>query len=329
MFKSVSVFLLIFSLSFFMACSSSTEPKKVSEFDVVRKALDTYVSGTQAPVISAQALHDNLNSYFVVSVRAAGDYAKGHVPGAINIPWRTIAQKESIDKLPADGKKIAVYCYTGHTGQVSCTVLNALGFEAYNMKFGMMAWTTDPTVRVQTAFSEETDAHDYAVETKANTPSKTYDLPSFDNTDSDKDEDIILAAANAYVSVKAPVTSAAALHALITDNDTSNDPQIVSVRKAEHYAIGHIPGAINIYWKDIAKTENLKKLDPNRPIVVYCYTGHTGQIGATVLNMLGYDALNLKFGIMSWTKDPNVRVQAAFSNEGDAHNYTVTTGSNP
>jgi len=28
--------------------------------------------------------------------------------------------------------------------------------------------------------------------------------------------------------------------------------------------------------------------------VAYCYTGHTGQVAATILNVLGYDGTNLK-----------------------------------
>lgn len=85
------------------------------------------------------------------------------------------------------------------------------------------------------------------------------------------------------------------------------------MRSATHYAIGHIPGAVNIPWREIAKEENLQKLPTDRQIVVYCYTGHTGAVATTALNLLGYDAVNLKFGIGAWTKDANVRVAAPFS----------------
>ena len=47
----------------------------------------------------------------------------------------------------------------------------------------------------------------------------------------------------------APVIAAAALFENLSDGDTSNDPFIVSVRAPEHYALGHIEGAINIPWK--------------------------------------------------------------------------------
>ena len=48
------------------------------------------------------------------------------------------------------------------------------------------------------------------------------------------------------------------------------------------------------------------KLPADKPIVVYCYTGHTGQAAATVLKMLGYDVANLKYGMMGWTMDDEI-----------------------
>ena len=57
--------------------------------------------------------------------------------------------------------------------------------------------------------------------------------------------------------------------------------------------MGHIEGAINIALKDIAKVENLQKLDPTKQIVVYCYTGRTGSQATAILNALGYNATNL------------------------------------
>ena len=101
--------------------------------------------------------------------------------------------------------------------------------------------------------------------------------------EADGDFEVVRAAADAYLgSGAAPVIKADALWENLSDGDPDNDPFIVSVRKAEHYELGHVPGAINIPWKNIAETENLAKLPTDQPIVVYCYTGHTGQIATTL-----------------------------------------------
>mgnify|MGYP001035784640 CR=1 FL=1 len=83
----------------------------------------------------------------------------------------------------------------------------------------------------------------------------------------------------------------------------AKDPayQIISVRKPEDYAKGHVDGAINILWTDIA--DDLDKVDPSKKIIVYCYTGHTGGEATMFLNLMGYDAYNMKFGMSGWTND--------------------------
>jgi sulfur-carrier protein adenylyltransferase/sulfurtransferase len=322
--------LMLVALMALWGCSDDddnpTEPEVVDQFEVVREALDGYIAGSDAPVVTAQALFDNMNDgddtndYHVLSVRGLEHYNIGHIPGATNTPWRDVGNESELASLPTD-QPIAVACYTGHTAGVATTVLRALGYETYNMKHGMMAWTQDPDVRVQSAFSEDTDANNFAVETTVNTPA-TYDLPDLDVSGSTESAEIIRAAANAYLqSSDAPVVTAQALFGNINDGDDTNDYYVISVRGADHYAVGHIPGAINIPWRTITGTENLRKIPTDQPIAVVCYTGHTAAVATTALRMLGYEAYNVKYGMMSWTQDPDVRVQNAFSEDTDAHNF--------
>ena len=279
------------------------------DFGVVQRTADAALDGW-SPVISADALYENLmdgdesNDPFIVSVRSAEHYALGHIPGAINIPWKEIAKPENLALLPTD-QPIVVYCYTGHTGQVAATVLNLLGYEVQNLKFGIMGWSLNDEVVVATRFGPDTDARDYPVETEANEATETYEFPVLDTGADDVDE-IVRMAADMALSDWGPTISADALFENLSDGDTSNDPVIVSVRSADSYALGHIEGAINIPWNQIAKPENLALLPADAPIVVYCYTGHTGQAAATVLQVLGYDVQNLKYGMMGWTLDDEV-----------------------
>lgn len=94
------------------------------------------------------------------------------------------------------------------------------------------------------------------------------------------------------------------LHALLTDADPSNDPFLVSVCAPDDYARARIQGSINIPRGAFWKPANLAKLPPkDKPIVTYCYTG-TGAIGpSTVLNLMGYDAAQLEWGLMGWSKN--------------------------
>ena len=214
--------------------------------------------------------------------------------GAINIGWKAIATDESLEALP-EGAPIVVYCYTGHTGQVAATALRLLGYDVQNLKFGMMGWSDNADVVATTPF----------------TTSAGY--PTVGTALAIDDVDVAGEAMTAAFAEWSPVISAADLFENLSDGDTSNDPLIVSVRAPEHYALGHIEGAINIPWKSIADDASLAMLPMDKPIVVYCYTGHTGQVAATVLRALGYDVQNLKFGMMGWSDNPEVVATAPFT----------------
>jgi len=70
-----------------------------------------------------------------LSVRKAEDYAKGHIEGAINIPFGK-AMEQQFNMLPKD-KKIVVYCYTGQTAGQAVAGLRLLGYDAVSMHSGM------------------------------------------------------------------------------------------------------------------------------------------------------------------------------------------------
>lgn len=72
---------------------------------------------------------------------------------------------------------------------------------------------------------------------------------------------------------------------------------LLDVRRPEDFAEGHIPGAQNIFWLDILKKENLKKLPIDKDIIIYCYVGHTSSQVMVLLNLLGYRCKSLKFGL--------------------------------
>ncbi len=316
MVKRISIIIAMLVMLSLVLPGLALAQEPTEDFEIVRSAIEEWLASKPKAVLTVDEVYDNLNDGdesndpFIVSVRKPEDYAKGHVPGAINIPWNQIAKPESLEQLPTD-QPILDYCYTGHTGQVAMTSLNLMGYKTDNMKWGMMAWTKNDDVLAQPRF-DPAAVPDYRVETEPNEATETYDFPALD-TGATGEEEVIRTAVDNYLSSgKAPTISADELFENLNDGDESNDPVVLSVRSPEDYAKGHIPGAINIPWTDLADPENLAKLPPDKPIVTYCYTGHTGQIAATLLNVLGYDATNLKFGMMGWSKDPDVVATAVF-----------------
>lgn len=65
-----------------------------------------------------------------------------------------------------------------------------------------------------------------------------------------------------------------------------NNVVLVDVREPSEYASGHIPGAINVPVRSL--TKNLDKIPTDKPVVLYCSSGHRTAIGMTALRLLGY-----------------------------------------
>jgi rhodanese-related sulfurtransferase len=235
--------------------------------------------------------------YQIISVRAEDAYRIGHIPGAINIPWRTIVDDDSLSEL-GEGP-IIVYCYTGHAGQVAATILGLMGYDVVNMKYGMMGWTTDPEVLGVSTL--ECKATPYETEAGENQAQADHDLPGFD-TDAETAEAMVQARAAEFLHDWVPTISPADVQGIIDEPALASEYVIVSVRSPEDYVNGHVPGAINIPWKTLADEGSLELLPPEKTIITYCYTGHTGQIAATVLKLLSYDAVNMQYGMMAWNE---------------------------
>lgn len=79
-------------------------------------------------------------SFVVVDCRSPESYAKGHVPGALNIPYRTM-NNESTSRIPK-GTPVITYC-----SSISCNAstkgaarMSSLGFKVKEMLGGMASW---------------------------------------------------------------------------------------------------------------------------------------------------------------------------------------------
>ena len=71
---------------------------------------------------------------------------------------------------------------------------------------------------------------------------------------------------------------------------------LIDLRTEKEYKKMHIKGAKNIFWLDILDEKNLKKLPKDKPIFLICYVGHTSSQVLTLLKLLGYNIVAIKYG---------------------------------
>ncbi len=105
---------------------------------------------------------------------------------------------------------------------------------------------------------------------------------------------------------------------------TTNDPQIIDWRSAADYDAGHISGAINIAIGDLIDKVNDETIDKTKHIVNVCYTGQNASVATATLNMLGYDAQNLLFGMCGVTSNPEIVVKSdRWVGQTESDEYTL------
>ena len=97
------------------------------------------------PLISPQALLERQakkdQSLFVLDVRTPEEYAAGHVPGAVNVPYDQVASH--LAEIPKD-KDVVLYCRSGRRTGLAAEVLEANGYTKLgHLQGDMQAWLQD------------------------------------------------------------------------------------------------------------------------------------------------------------------------------------------
>ena len=112
---------------------------------------------------------------------------------------------------------------------------------------------------------------------------------------------VILEAVQGWVACSSGwYTKAPDLFLALNDDDEGNDPKVISIRGADVYALGHVPGAVNMGFTDLLADG---AMSADGKTVIVCYTGQSASQATAVMGVLGYDAATLLHGMTSWTTD--------------------------
>jgi phage shock protein E len=74
----------------------------------------------------------------VVDVRTAEEFASGHVPGAINIPYDQIARR--VSEIGPPSTRVVLYCRTGRRSGIAVEALQKAGYEKLYDLRSVTAW---------------------------------------------------------------------------------------------------------------------------------------------------------------------------------------------
>lgn len=102
--------------------------------------------------------------------------------------------------------------------------------------------------------------------------------------------------------------------------------QLIDLRAPEHYANGHIEGAINIPLETIVEDAALAQIDPDKTVILIDYDGSASTAVHMFLTQLEHEVLTLRFGMSGWTTDPAIAsADGSPVWNGKGKNYPMTT----
>lgn len=134
-FALLSFFLALIGFSSHPTLAASLAPALNSSPQTQTQALDLAIDkfleslpASYYAIRTPEALKHQLNNpnTILVDVREIKEYQAGHIPGAINIPLRTLG--DNLEQIPRDSS-IVVYCSTGYRSAMAVTVLHLSGYE--------------------------------------------------------------------------------------------------------------------------------------------------------------------------------------------------------
>lgn len=343
--KSLTMLLVIlFAVSMITGCSEDDDdpvsPTMVDYFEDITELGAAYFGGGTKNITS-----DNLfaeltagDELFLIDYRSATHFNDaGYIDlsaiataNATLVNWPIADLMDNLADIPA-GVKVVNVCYTGQTASQATSALRLLGYDAWNLKWGMCGWTGDEDVNLEKWSGVEAGGWD--LYTEAFNSDETFDLPTVELEESDV-ATAIETLLDAYFEAGTKNMESSVLFDNLADGNDTNDPFIINYWPPLYYNAGHIDGAI--MWNSSTDTPEYKSFDisvlnelpTDREIVVYCWTGQTSSQIASYLNILGYNAYSLKFGIngiQSHDVMPELYKDGTWYHAPD-NNYPTTTG---
>ena len=91
---------------------------------------------TKVDSISTNELEQKLKENIqLIDVRTPGEFRRGHIKNAKNVPLNKIGQF-----TPITDKKVYVICHSGARSKLAAKKLKKKGFDVVNVRGGMHAW---------------------------------------------------------------------------------------------------------------------------------------------------------------------------------------------
>jgi rhodanese-related sulfurtransferase len=283
-----------------------------------------YVNSKEFPsLIKASLVFDNLDKkMLVIDLRPAADFKKGHIKKAVNKQFEDLPAYFESGIKPFEYDKIILVSEDGQQASYTTCLLRLMGYgNVFAMRWGMGGWNTQ--------FAEEGWLR--AVSGKYENKLEITDIPMPPakgmpelKTGKQTGEEIgSLRFAELFKEGTGEI--------MIDADEVFAHPEkyyVINYERKDKYENGHIPGAVR-YKPDatLGIISEMATIPQDKPVVVYCGTGHNSGFVTAYLRLFRYDARTLSFGNNGFMYDKMVAQKAALSwlpfTKAETHDYPV------
>jgi len=322
---SAFLFSLLVSACFFKAQPAMVTPNNEETailLDFLEKNGD-FVNGPELPsLIGADNLFQLLDDpdFLIIDLRPKAEYAAGFIPNAVNVAPSDILDYFENQIEPETFERIVLTCPNGSLSGYVNGVLLFLGYDNVStLRFGLSSWSIG--IARQYWLSGISETLEGKLETTPSPQKVSGPLPLI-ATGEKNGHDILKQRAREIMDV----TLKDVEMDLITVLENPDKFYLVSYWPESMYNQGHMEGSVHYEPKiSLHSQQEITSLPVDKPIVLYCYSGHHTAFVAPFLRLLGYEAYNLSYGSNGFihstmSKDPSPT--RSFS-EASVRNYPV------
>jgi len=263
------------------------------------------------PIVKAEDVLNHANDWLLIDIRKPDAYEAGHINGAYNVPKDKVLDFLTTKQKAAAYPKVVIICYSGQMASYVTGITRYAGFDnTYVMLYGMAGWNSRFSDILKKGFGDRypemivkgTDKAEVIPEHSEETAiHKGIDLNKLPKLP--KKLPSILINERAHQLLKQPrqdfLLKADEFFPEIK-KDINAYYSIFYIQKPKYYA-AHIKGSVQYTpRKDLSLDARLTEIPVDKPVLIYCKTGHTGGNTTAYLDMLGYKAHNLMFGAGSF-----------------------------
>ncbi len=259
------------------------------------------------PVVSAQSVLDNGKDWLLIDIRKPAAYEAGHINGAYNVPKDKVLEFLTKKQKAAAYPKVVFICYSGQMASYVTGITRYAGFDnTYTMLYGMAGWNSSFSDILKKGFGDRYPEMIVKGTDKAETiPDHSEEIAVHKGIDLSKLPKLPKKLPSILISERAhQLLKQTRPQFLLKDDeyfpaikkDINAYYSIFYIQKPKYYA-AHVKGSVQFTpRKDLSLDTRLTEIPADKPVLIYCKTGHTSGNATAYLDMLGYKAHSLMFG---------------------------------